>query len=185
MSAQATSIKEDSYRAIARIALVAEWASVAGILLLIGAAAYLSLDSSRLLQYLAREAPAIVDKPSDAMVLLAGAVAFVPAILIILALWQARNLFRLYRARQIFAPGIPGILGHLGYLAFGAAAAGIVTRTLVTLFLTSGNPPGQRHLSIGIGTNEMLGLIAGLLLFAFSLVVKESRRIAAENESFV
>jgi hypothetical protein len=185
MSAEAASIREDSYRAIARIALVAEWASVAGILLLMGAAAYLSLDSGRLLQYLAREVPGGVGKPSDMMVALAGAVAFVPAILVILALWQARKLFRLYRARQIFAPGIPDILHHLGYLAFGAAAAAMVTRTLVILFLTSGNPPGHIKLSVGISTNEVLGLIAGLLLFAFSLVVKESRRIAAENESFV
>jgi hypothetical protein len=185
MSADFVSTEERSYRSIVRIALVAEWASVAGILLLIGAAAYLSLDSDRLLQHLAREAPASVGKPSEMIVLLAGTVALVPAVFVILALWQARKLFRLYRARQIFAPGIPGILVHLGYLAFGAAVAGIVTRTLVILLLTSGNPPGQRMFSVGVGTSEILGLIAGLLLFAFSVVVKESRRIAAENESFV
>jgi hypothetical protein len=185
MSADAVSSKEDSYRAIARIALVAEWTSVAGILLLIGAAVHLSMDSTRLLHYLAREAPTIIGRPSDTMVLLAGVIALVPVVLVILALWQARKLFRLYRGRQIFAPVIPGILFNLGYLAFGAAAAGIITRSLIILCLTIENPPGQRHLAIGFSTGEILSLIAGLLLFAFSLVVKESQRIAAENESFL
>jgi Protein of unknown function (DUF2975) len=182
---ESTSIKQESYRAIARIAFLAEWTSVAGIGLVAGSVGYLWLDSDRLLQHLAREAPAIVGQPSETMLLLAGAAALVPVVLLVLALWQARALFRLYRGRQIFAPDIPRILVRLGYLAFGAAAASMVARTLVILFLTIGNPPGQKHFAIGFGSNEVLGLIAGFLLCAFSLVVKESQRIADENESFV
>jgi Protein of unknown function (DUF2975) len=185
MSTESTSIKEESYRTIARIAFLAEWTSVAGIVLVAGSVGYLWLDRGRLLQHLARETPAIVGQPSEMMLLLSGAAALVPVVLFILALWQARALFRLYRGRQIFAPGIPQILVRLGYLAFAAAVASMVTRTLVILFLTIGNPPGQKHLAIGFGSNEVLGLVVGFLLCAFSLVVKESQRIADENESFI
>jgi hypothetical protein len=82
-------------------------------------------------------------------------------------------------------PTIPTILLHLGVLAAAAGAAGVLARTLVILFLTLGNPPGQRTVAIGIGTQDIMCLIVGLLLYAFAFVMKESRRIADENESFV
>jgi hypothetical protein len=185
MLTESRSNKEMRYNAIARIAFLAEWTSVSGIVLVAGSVGYIWLDESRLLKHLAREVPEHLTHPSEMMLLLAGAAALVPVVLFVMALWQARTLFRRYRDRQIFAPCIPVILVRLGYLAFGAAAASVVTRTIVILFLTIGNPPGQKHLAIGFGSNEVLGLIVGFLLCAFSLVVKESQRIADENESFV
>ncbi len=185
MSVKPSANNEESYRVIAKVAALAEWASVAGIILLVGSAAYLSLDTGRLLQHLSCEAPAILARPSDTVVLLAGATALVPVAMLAFALWQARQLFRFYRERRIFDPGIPGILLRLGYLAVAAGAAGVLARTLVILFLTLGNPPGQRTVAIGIGTQDIMCLIVGLLLYGFAFVMKESRRIADENEGFV
>ncbi|MGL4635160.1 MAG: DUF2975 domain-containing protein [Beijerinckiaceae bacterium] len=185
LPAQAPPHKTGRYDSIARIAFLAEWTSVAGIVMLLGAAVYLSLDSGRLLEYLARDAPSTFGTPSKTMVWLAGMLALVPTILLVFLLWQVRTLFRLYALKQVFTPAIPEILVRLGYLAFGAAAAGIVTRTIIILLLTIGNPAGQRHLAVGISAGEIMGLVAGFLFLAFSLVVKESLRIAAENESFV
>jgi Protein of unknown function (DUF2975) len=185
MSTESSTNADECYRAIAKIGVLAEWVSVIGIVLLFGSVAYLSLDTQRLLGYLARETADIVGRPSDMMVWLAGVAALVPTILLALALWQARQLFRLYRERRIFDPTIPTILLHLGVLAAAAGAAGVLARTLVILFLTLGNPPGQRTVAIGIGTQDIMCLIVGLLLYAFAFVMKESRRIADENESFV
>jgi hypothetical protein len=178
-------IREESHKAVARIAKLAEWLSVAGIVLLAGSAAYLLLDTDRLLQHLSCEAPAIVGRPPETMVRLAGLVALVPAILFGLALWQVRQLFGLYRQGRIFDARIPDMLMRLGYLAVAAGVVGIVARTLVILFLTLANPPGQRTVAVGIGTTDIMCLIVGLLLYAFAFVVRESRRIADENESFV
>jgi Protein of unknown function (DUF2975) len=176
---------EESYRMITRIARWAEWASLAGIALIVGSFGYLWLDSSRLLNHLMRGMPEIIKPPSSAPLYLAGIAAMIPALMLIIALWQVRILFRLYRIRQIFAPDIPVILVRLGMLAISAAAASIIVRTIITLLLTLGNPPGYRHIAVGFGSEEVLALIAGLLLWCFSLVMKESRRIADENESFV
>jgi Protein of unknown function (DUF2975) len=176
---------EESYRMITQIARWAEWASLAGIALIVGSFGYLWLDSGRLLNHLMRDMPEIMVPPSGSALYLAGLAGMIPAFLLILALWQVRVLFTLYRTRQIFAPDIPVILVRLGTLAISAAAASIVVRTINTLLLTLRNPPGYQHISVGFGSNEMLALIAGLLLWCFSLVMKESRRIADENKSFV
>jgi hypothetical protein len=110
---------------------------------------------------------------------IASATASVPTILYTLALWQAMKLFRLYRTGQIFVPAVPAILVRLGYLVLAAAAAGVITRTLVVLLLTMGNPPGQRQLAVGIGTEDILSLIIGLL------VAKEAQRFVDENKGFI
>jgi hypothetical protein len=186
MESNAASARSASYSAISRIAFFAQWTSVLGVATVAGSVVYLWLDKGRLLLHLKRELPdIIVTPPTEAMLFLAGAVGALPALLVVLALWQAKGLFGLYREGRIFAPEIPAILMRLGHLAVGAALASIVTRTLVILFLTLENPPGARHVVLGFGSTEVLGLVASFLLFSFSLVARESRRIADENESFI
>lgn len=185
MIMDSTRRKEAGRRTINRIALVAEWTCVAGIAFVGASVAYLWLDNGRLFRHLAREAPMVVSPPSEAMLLLAGTVAIIPAALFMIALWQTRSLFGHYRRGEMFTGQIPGILVRLGYLAIGATLAGVLARTLVTILLTLGNPPGQRHLAIGISSTEVFGLIVGFLFFCFAQVARESRRIADENEGFI
>lgn len=74
---------------------------------------------------------------------------------------------------------------RLGRLAIASAVLGIVARTLILVLMTSNNPPGQKMLSIGIGSGEISSLIIGLLFFIFALVVKETASIAEENRSII
>jgi hypothetical protein len=185
MSANVVSGKDESLARITRIATMAEWASVSGILVLVGGGVYQLLDRSHLARFFPRDLSVDFGGASEATLVIASATALVPAILYILALWQAMKLFRLYRTGQIFVPAVPAILVRLGYLVLAAAAAGVITRTLVVLLLTMGNPPGQRQLAVGIGTEEILSLIIGLLVCAFSLVAKEAQRFVDENKGFI
>jgi hypothetical protein len=177
---------EDRYRSISRIARVAEWLSIASIIVIVAAIGYVWSDQQKLLSFLAQDVPGlIINAPSGGARVAAGMFGSIAPILLIAALWEARQLFRLFARRRIFDAEIPAILVRLGFLAIAAAVAGIVARTIIVLLLTVNNPPGQIQLSLGIGSQELLGLVAGLLLFAFSLITKETRRIADENESFV
>lgn len=185
MSASAVSGKDESLAKITRIAKFAEWASIGGILLLVGAGVYQLFDRSQLARFYPRDQSVDLGGVPEVALVIASATALIPAILYILALWQAMKLFGLYRTGQIFVPAAPAILVRLGYLALAAAAAGVVARTLVVLFLTLGNPPGQRQIVVGIGTEEILSLIVGLLVCAFSLVVEEAQRFADENKGFI
>jgi len=117
--------------------------------------------------------------------ILAGMLSLIPVAIFVAAMWEVRRLFRLLGKSRVLDPAVPRLLVRLGRLAVAAAVAGIVVRTLVVLVMTSSNPPGQKHLVIGIGSNEFASLIIGLLLFAFALVVQESLRIVDENRSFV
>jgi hypothetical protein len=185
MAVSATVGKDESLAKITRIAATAEWASVGGILLLVGAGIYQLFDRSHLTRFFPRDLSVDLAGIPETTLIIANATALVPGCLYILAFWQAMKLFRLYRTGPIFAPAIPAILVRLGYLVLAAAATGVLARTLVILVVTMGNPPGQRHLAIGIGTEDILSLIIGLLVCAFSLVAKEAQRHAEENKGFI
>jgi hypothetical protein len=95
------------------------------------------------------------------------------------------RLFRLFAAGRLFDPAVPRRLVCVGWLAFSGCAAAIVSKTLVTLLLTSSNPPGHHILTIGIDVQALTSLIVGFLLLAFSLVMQEALGLAEENRSFV
>ncbi len=184
-SSESAIVIADRYRSITRIARVAEWLAI-GAMVMIGAfGAFLWFDQDRLYEFISQDVPGVITPPTSMAQLVARLVATLPAILLVMTLWQARNLFALYRRKRVFDAAIPIILIRMGYLSITAATLGIFARTAVILLLTSSNPPGHGQLSFGVSSGEIMALIAGLLLLAFSLVMQETRRIAEENESFV
>jgi hypothetical protein len=47
------------------------------------------------------------------------------------------------------------------------------------------NPPGQKHLVIGLGSTDYLGLIVALTLLAIATVMRQAVGAAEENRGFV
>ena len=95
------------------------------------------------------------------------------------------RLFRRFANGPVFDPAIPRQLGRVGWLAFSSCAATVVCKTVVTLLMTSANPPGHRMLTIGVDSQALAGLMFGFLFLVFSLVMQEALGLAEENRSFV
>ena len=66
-----------------------------------------------------------------------------------------------------------------------AAVLAIVSRTVAVLAATLSNPPGERMLTIGFGTPDMMGLTTGAAFLAMGLVMREAVRLADDNAGFV
>lgn len=170
---------------LTRISGFASWASFAFAAIIVVATAYVWLIDGALSEWLARSVDDIIVTPSPMVVGTAGAVSMVPIVLLVAMLIELGWLFRLFADNKVFDPAVPRRLGHVGWLAFSGCAATVVCQTLVTLLMTSANPPGHHIIAIGIDSQALAGLMIGFLFLVFSLVMQEALGLAEENRSFV
>jgi hypothetical protein len=68
---------------------------------------------------------------------------------------------------------------------FASVVAGAVSATLITVVLTSGAPAGQRALSVGLGSNELLTLLFAGMVWQIAAVMARAVALAEENAQFV
>ncbi|MCR4268136.1 DUF2975 domain-containing protein [Nitratireductor sp. ZSWI3] len=80
----------------------------------------------------------------------------------------------------------PAIWMRRASIAFVLVAAGaIVGRTLIILALTMGNPPGQKTLAIGIGSNDLLMLLIALIMYMMGRVMVVAAAVRNDQRGFV
>jgi len=115
----------------------------------------------------------------------AVAVAMLPVLVGLFALWQVWLLFGSYARGEIFTAGTTARLRRLAWALVGVAGAQIVARTALGLVLTMNNPPGQKALVIGLSSHDYVLLLFGVLLLAIAWVMVEATRLARENQEFV
>jgi Protein of unknown function (DUF2975) len=168
-----------------RISRYGEWICLLGILLVGGYSFYLAVQPADAVAVLLRGIPGQINLPSNTMLILAGLVALLPALLFIYALWRAHTLFGLIGTGHFLSEKSQWLMVHLGRLAIILAALGIVTHSLVVLIMTSANPPGQQVLMFEIDSGTISSVIIAVLFFTFSLLMKETAAIAEENKSFI
>lgn len=170
---------------LTRLSGFASWASFASATIVFFAACYLWLVDGALDGHLAGMVDGIITPPSQTTMAIAGAILMVPIALLIVVLVELGWLFRLFADGRVFEPTVPRRLGRIGWLAFSGAAAAVVSQTLVTLLMTSANPPGRHMLSIGIDSQTMAGAMFGFLFLVLSLVMQEALSLAEENRGFI
>lgn len=171
---------------LARLARFAVVASFATALVIIGWMVALWLKPGLLEAKVIElsSAPPLLPLTADRLVI-GGVVSMLAPIVMVLALVEIGRLFALFATGEVFDVRVPLRLRRLGRIAILLAIVSCLTRTVMTLVVTSVNPPGSRQISFGIDSGELLALVAGFLFFALSLVMAEALRLARENESFV
>lgn len=176
---------EDRCRRLRRLSTIAQGLALGSIALVVGYCAYLVVEPAALTAFLQKDVPDTIFAPTGGWLALAGALALAPVAVFVAAMWQAFGLFHHLGRAQSFDARAQRYLATLGKLAIVAAVLGVVVRTLVVLIMTSANPFGERHLVIGIGSNEMTALMVSCLLYAFAQLVQEFQRVNDENRSFI
>ncbi|MBW8721411.1 MAG: hypothetical protein JF626_05855 [Polaromonas sp.] len=68
---------------------------------------------------------------------------------------------------------------------FASVVMGVVSSTLITVVLTAGAPVGQRALSLGFGSNELLTLLFAGMVWQIAAVMAKAVALAEENAQFV
>lgn len=88
-----------------------------------------------------------------------------------------RRLFALYASGEVFSRRNVRCYHRLGRTLLFWAGAMVVHTTLLSLAMSLGMPPGQRHVVVGFGGAECMAVLAGLAALVISWVMDEARRI--------
>ncbi|WP_135503980.1 hypothetical protein [Roseovarius aestuariivivens] len=112
-------------------------------------------------------------------------VVLIPFIFAMQALGAMRRLFGVYRTGDPLAPETGPLIQSIGSNLLCAAGLGLLLQPVSSPLLTLSNPPGERLISLTIGSSDIgFVLVAGLLtLIGWSMA--EAQRIAAENREFI
>jgi Protein of unknown function (DUF2975) len=115
----------------------------------------------------------------------AASVTAVPLALLLAGIWQAKRCFHQFALGEVFTAQATGYLrSFAGWVALAALAA-IVAGAVTSGLLTLNNPPGMRHLSLGISSNHIFTLFFAGLVWLMADVIGQGQALAEENGQFV
>jgi hypothetical protein len=92
-----------------------------------------------------------------------------------------RALFRLYARGEVFSGRNVACYRKLGLSLLYWSGAVFLQTPLLSLAMSVGMPPGQRQLTVALGSVELATLFAGLIALLISWVMDEGRRIEEEQ----
>lgn len=114
-----------------------------------------------------------------------AAVTSVPLVLLLMGLWHAKQCFDQFARGQVFTVQATVCLRRFAGWVAAAALAAIVAGAATSVILTLQNPPGMRHLSVGIGSNHLFTLFFAAVVWLMAAVIGQGQALAEENERFV
>lgn len=130
---------------------------------------------------LASTTPLIADYPLNLGTRLLGTlVMLLPDLVFMLMLWQLLQLFRGYRQAMLFTFSQIRRYQLIGLLLCVSFVTKIITTPLLDLVLTLPGP--ELHGQINIGSSDFQLLLAGLIVSALALVMREAKRLADEQQ---
>ncbi|KGD88147.1 hypothetical protein JL37_26595 [Achromobacter sp. RTa] len=101
---------------------------------------------------------------------------------VLLGLVHLRRLFRLYAAGVMFGERNVAALRGFGLSLALFAVAQLLYTPIMALTISSGNPPGQRLISVGIDAGVMVAAVAGGVLMVIAWVMDEARKINEDQQ---
>ncbi|MDM5150662.1 DUF2975 domain-containing protein [Aeromonas salmonicida] len=126
-------------------------------------------------------APVLSDYPlTFGTRLLATLVMLLPDLVFMLILWQLHQLFRGYRHAMLFTFSQIRRYRLIGLLLCASFVTKIITTPLRDIVLTLPGP--ELHGTINISSSDFQLLLAGLIVSALALVMREAKQLADEQQ---
>lgn len=113
------------------------------------------------------------------------AVGAVPVAVLVWVLDKLRRLFDRYRKDQVLTDLSAQLILKTGQGLLWLAVLSIIVQPIQSVLLTWNAPPGERELSIGLGTAEIGFFFAAGLLTLIGWAMRDAARQAEENKGFV
>ncbi|MBB99601.1 MAG: hypothetical protein CML67_08710 [Rhodobacteraceae bacterium] len=117
--------------------------------------------------------------------LAALALAAIPLCLALLGFVVVQRLFHGFATGDILTPESGRRLRRIGIIVTALGPVAIVIRSIASVVVSLPNPPGERVLAVGFGSNDVTAIIAGMLLIVLGWTLEEAARVADENRQFV
>ena len=109
----------------------------------------------------------------------------IPTGLLVWALLELRRLFMFYAKGQVFSEGALVALNRVAALMFIQVLVGFVIQAPESYLISLANPPGQRAISLGIGSGDISFLFMAGVVLVIARVMAEARSVSEENAGFV
>jgi hypothetical protein len=108
-------------------------------------------------------------------------VSLIPLTMDMLVVGLLIRLFGRYARGDIFTEETVGGIRHIGYVLLLGQALSPVYQALLTLVLTLPNPPGDRLVSIGLGSSNVSAVLTGLMIIVVAWIMDEGRRLQEDQ----
>ncbi len=112
-------------------------------------------------------------------------VSMIPTGVLIFGMARLRRLFHLYQTGDIFNADASRCLKLFAITVMLQAVLGPLAGAAHSVIVTFHNPPGERVLSLSLGSGEFAALLLGGLLLVIAWIMGESAKVADENRQFV
>lgn len=117
--------------------------------------------------------------------MLAAAVGLLPALALMLALFAVGRICREYAAGRLFSDIVLGAYRRLGMTLVAMTALHWLQPTLLGLALALTLPPGERFVTLGVGSDDLLLILVTALVFMLGSVMRVAQRVQSENAEIV
>lgn len=98
---------------------------------------------------------------------------------------EMRRLFSLFIKSQALSASSAQSLHRIGLYLLAMTIFGMLSYSALSLLLSSGNPVGQRTLSVELTANNIELLVAAGLMILMGRAMTEAARSAEENKAFI
>ncbi len=115
----------------------------------------------------------------------AAAAMAIPLGLLLAGLWQAQRCFAQFAEGQVFTSEATRLLQRFAGWVAAAALGAIAAPAVVSVLLTWNNPPGMRHLAVGVGSDHVFTLFFAAMVWLMAAVIGQGQILAEENQRFV
>ena len=140
------------------------------------------------LETLATAAPlpaAVFDKLDLAGRAGAAVIGAIPLAVLVWALLRVRQTFIAFAAGRIFSSeAIAGLRDFAIGVGVSALAKPLVTM-LLSLYLTWGQPQGQRQLVVMLGSDTLLFVLFAAIFLSATWIMRQAAAVAEENRQFI
>ncbi|WP_051242335.1 DUF2975 domain-containing protein [Stappia stellulata] len=111
--------------------------------------------------------------------------AAIPLLVALAGFLTVRQLFLGFARGEVLTPESGRRLKRIGVIVTALGPLTILIRTIASVVVSLPNPPGERVLAVGFGSNDVTAIIAGMLLIVLGWTLEEAARVADENRQFV
>ena len=112
---------------------------------------------------------------------LAFLVTLIPTSVSIYGIYTLRKLFTLYQQGIVFAEDNVNCFRKLGFTLIIWVVANLLFTPLMSIVLTYNNLPGERSVTVGIGSSDLATLITGAIVVTISWVMSEASKLEDEQ----
>jgi Protein of unknown function (DUF2975) len=112
-------------------------------------------------------------------------VSLLPALAGLYALARLWQLFGRYARGEVFSAATVRVFAHFAYGLLAFWCVSVLGRGLMSVALTWDRPPGHRVLMLGLGSDDFVLLLFGVVLVAIAQVMRRAAQLAQDNAGFV